>query len=122
MNEAVRGPEIKIAGCPMVRRPRGSLPVLQLEKPQMYKNNVIRLVFLVIILASAAGAYAQGSAGTGSTSTGIGPQTGPAGPGIRSGGWTQQPAAATNNTRTNTNLSPSQKNAMPPPNARGYQK
>ena len=42
--------------------------------------------------------------------------------GIRSGGWTQQPAAATNNSRPTTNLSPSQKNAMPPPNVRGYQR
>jgi hypothetical protein len=80
------------------------------------------LITAILIVVSAGSAYAQGSAGTGRTSTGIAPQTGPAGPGIRSGGWTQQPAAATNNARTNTNLSPSQKNAMPPPSARGYQK
>jgi hypothetical protein len=78
-------------------------------------------IFVVLILVSAGSAYAQGSAGTGGTSTGVGPHYGPAGPEIRSGGWTQQPAAATNNNRTNTNLSPSQKNAMPPPSVRGYQ-
>ena len=49
-------------------------------------------------------------------------QTGLAGPGIRSGGWTQQPAAATNNSRPTTNLSPSRKNAMPPPRRRFYQR
>ena len=85
-------------------------------------RNMIRVTLIISAVASGGGAYAQGSAGTGSTSTGIGPQTGPAGPGIRSRGWTQQPAAATNNSRTNTNLSPSQKNAMPPPSVRGYQK
>ena len=85
-------------------------------------RNMMRATVTILLLVSAGGACAQGSAGTGSTSTGIGPQTGPAGPGIRSGGWTQQPAAATNNGRTNTNLSPSQKNAMPPPNVRGYQR
>jgi hypothetical protein len=81
-----------------------------------------KLVTAILIVLSTASAYAQGSAGTESTSTGIGPHTGPAGPGIRSGGWTQQPAAATNTSRTNSNLSPSQKNAMPPPNVRGYQR
>ena len=85
-------------------------------------RNMIRAILIFLAFVSAGSAYAQGSAGTGSASTGIGPQTGPAGPGIRSGGWTQQPAAATNNSRTNTNLSPSQKNAMPPPNVRGYQR
>ena len=85
-------------------------------------RNMIRVTLIISALVSGGDVYAQGSAGTGSTSTGIGPKTGPAGPGIRSGGWTQQPAAATNNSRTNTNLSPSQKNAMPPPSARGYQK
>jgi hypothetical protein len=85
-------------------------------------RNMIRATFIVSVIISAGSAYAQGSAGTGSTSTGIGLQTGPAGPGIRGGGWTQQPAAATNNSRTNTSLSPAQKNAMPPPNVRGSQK
>jgi len=85
-------------------------------------RNMFRVILIISALVSAGDAYAQGSAGTGNTSTGIGPQTGPSGPGIRSGGWTQQPAAATNNSRTNTNLSPSQKNAMPPPNVRGYQR
>ena len=85
-------------------------------------RNMIRVTLIISALSSGGVAYAQGSGGTGSTSTGIGPQTGPAGPGIRSRGWTQQPAAATNNSGTNTNLSPSQKNAMPPPSARGYQK
>ena len=85
-------------------------------------RNMIRATLMISVLVSAGNAYAQGSAGTGSTSTGIGPQTGPSGPGIRSGGWTQQPAATTNNSRTTTNLSPSQKNAMPPPNVRGYQR
>lgn len=80
------------------------------------------LITAILIVFSVSSAYAQGSAGTGSTSTGIGPQTGPAGPGIRSRGRTQQPAGPTNNIRTNTNLSPSQKNAMPPPNVRSYQR
>ena len=80
------------------------------------------LIMAILIVVSASSAYAQGSAGTGNTSTGIGSQTGPAGPGTRSGEWTQQPAAATNKPRTNTNLSPSQKNAMPPANVRGYQR
>jgi hypothetical protein len=39
------------------------------------------LITAILIVVSAGSAYAQGSAGTGSTSTGIGPQTGPAGPG-----------------------------------------
>ena len=88
----------------------------------MCDRNLIRTLIVISTLASAGSAYAQGSAGTGSTATGIGPQTGPAGPGIRSGGWTQQPAAATNPSRTTTNLIPVQKNAMPPPKVRGYQR
>jgi hypothetical protein len=59
-------------------------------------------------------AHAQGSAGTGKTSTGVGPQVGPRGPGIESGGWTQQPATPTNTTTGSGNLSPAQKNAIPP--------
>ena len=88
----------------------------------MCDRTLIRAIIVIATLVSAGSAYAQGSAGTGNTSTGIGPQTGPAGPGSRSGGWTQQPGAATNTTRTNTDLTPAQKNAMPPPRARGYQK
>jgi hypothetical protein len=81
------------------------------------------LVYAVALLAgllSSPGAFAQsaGSAGTGRTSTGIGAPVGPEGPGIRSGGWTQQPGAATNNATTGSaNLSPSQKNSIPPSNA-----
>ncbi len=72
---------------------------------------------LVAGLLSPSSAFAQGSAGTGSTSTGIGAPAGPAGPGIRSRGWTQQPAAATNAATTGSaNLSPSQKNSIPPTN------
>jgi hypothetical protein len=60
--------------------------------------------------------HAQGSAGTGSTSTGIGPRTGPAGPGRR-GDLTQQPGIATNPNTGGSNLSPAQKNSIPPQNA-----
>jgi hypothetical protein len=67
-------------------------------------------------LLSTSGAHAQGSAGTGSTSTGIGEPAGPAGPGIRRNGWTQQPGAATNAGTINPNLTPAQKNSIPPPN------
>jgi hypothetical protein len=88
----------------------------------MCNSDMIRAFTVLLTLISSGSVYAQGSAGTGITSTGIGQQTGPAGPGIRSGGWTQQPGAATNNTRTDTNLSPAQKNAIPPPSVRGYRK
>jgi hypothetical protein len=78
----------------------------------------IMAVLLVAALIAPLGAFAQGSAGTGSTSTGIGAPAGPAGPGIRSNGWTQQPGAATNTATTGSNsLSPSQKNSIPPTNA-----
>jgi len=78
----------------------------------------IMAVVLVAGLISPLSAFAQGSAGTGSTSTGIGAPAGPAGPGIRSNGWTQQPGAATNTATTGSNnLSPSQKNSIPPTNA-----
>jgi hypothetical protein len=70
----------------------------------------IMAVVLVAGLISPLGAFAQGSAGTGSTSTGIGAPAGPMGPGIRTNGWTQQPGAATNTATTGSaNLSPSQK-------------
>jgi len=88
----------------------------------MCDKNLIRVILLILTVVPAGSAYAQGSAGTGNTSTGIGPQTAPAGPGIRGGGWTQQPGSATNTTSTNKHLTPAQKNAMPPPSARGYQK
>jgi hypothetical protein len=78
-----------------------------------------KVVVVIAVLASPIAAYAQGSAGTGSTSTGLGAPTGPAGPGgIRRGGWTQQPGAVTNPVTGPTNLSPSHKNSIPPPNAR----
>ena len=78
----------------------------------------IIVVALVVDLLSPLSAFAQGSAGTGSTSTGIGAPVGPAGPGIRSRGWTQQPRAPTNTTTPGgANLSPSQKNSIPPTNA-----
>jgi len=79
---------------------------------------MIKVVVVIAVLASPITAYAQGSAGTGSTSTGIGAPTGPAGPGIRRGGWTQQPGAATNPVTGSNNLSPSQRNSIPPLNAR----
>ena len=84
----------------------------------MSKTPVIA-VALVAGLLSSLSAFAQsaGSAGTGRTSTGIGAPVGPEGPGIRSGGWTQQPGAATNATAGSANLSPSQKNSIPPANA-----
>jgi hypothetical protein len=88
----------------------------------MCNSDIIRAFIVLLTLVSPGSVYAQGSAGTGTTSTGIGPQTGPVGPGIRSGGWTQQPGGATNNTRTDTNLSPAQKNAIPPPSVSGYRK
>jgi hypothetical protein len=93
----------------------------------MTKKSIIAVASVAALIAPL-GAFAQGSAGTGSTSTGIGAPAGPAGPGIRSNGWTQQPGPATNNaTAGSTNLTPSQKNSIPPPNvipqnARGYQK
>jgi hypothetical protein len=67
-------------------------------------------------------AFAQGSAGTGSTSTGIGTPTGVPGPGIRTKGETMQPGTATNGSTTNSNLSPSQKNSVPPMNAPQFEK
>jgi hypothetical protein len=76
---------------------------------------MFKVVLVIAVLASPMAAYAQGSAGTGSTSTGLGE---PTGPGIRRGGWTQQPSVATNPVRGPTNLTPSQKNSIPPPNAR----
>jgi len=91
---------------------------------------VTRSLIVSIVVAtfiSPAIAFAQGSAGTGKTSTGLGEPFGPAGPGIRGGGWTQQPGAATNNANRNLNLTPAQRNAIPPPNVlprdtRGYRR
>jgi hypothetical protein len=88
----------------------------------MCDRSMIRAVMVVATLLSTSGAHAQGSTGTGSRSTGIGAQNGPAGPGIRSNGWTQQPVAATNPRTTNTNLSPAEKNSIPPPNSPQFQK
>jgi hypothetical protein len=88
----------------------------------MRDRSMIGAVMVVATLLSTTGAHAQGSAGTGGTSTGIGEPTGPAGPGMRSNGWTQQPGAATNPRTTNTNLSPAEKNSVPPPNAPQFQK
>jgi hypothetical protein len=93
----------------------------------MAKRSIVAMA-LVQALISPLSASAQGSAGTGSTSTGIGAPAGPVGPGIRRNGWTQQPGPATNTAKDgSTNLTPSQKNSIPPPNAipqnaRGYQK
>jgi hypothetical protein len=82
----------------------------------------INAVVLVAGLISPLSVFAQGSAGTGSTSTGIGAPAGAAGPGIRSSGRTQQPGAATNAGRTgNINLSPIEKNRISK-NMRGSQK
>jgi len=78
----------------------------------MSKTSIVAAV-LVAGLISPLSAFAQGSAGTGGTSTGIGAPAGPAGPGIRSSGSTQQPGAATNAGRTrNINLSPAEKNRI----------
>jgi hypothetical protein len=88
----------------------------------MCDRSMIRAIFVVATLLSTSGAHAQGSAGTGSTSTGLGAPTGPDGPGMRSNGWTQQPSAATNPRTTNTNQSPAEKNSIPPPNAPQFQK
>ena len=78
----------------------------------------IKAAAVVATLLSSIAAHAQGSAGTGNASTGIGAPYGPAGRGILGGGWTQQPGAATNTTTGTSNLSPSEKNSIPPPNAR----
>lgn len=82
------------------------------------KCQMFKAIVVVATLVSPIAAVAQGSSGTGSTSTGLGAPSGPAGPGIRNGGWTQQPGAATNPIRGPTNLTPAQKNSTPPPNAR----
>jgi hypothetical protein len=82
----------------------------------------INAAVLIAGLISPLSVFAQGSAGTGNTSTGIAAPAGPAGPGIRSSGWTQQPGAATNAGRTgNINLSPAEKNRISK-NMRGSQK
>jgi hypothetical protein len=80
------------------------------------------IVVIAALILSPLSASAQGSAGTGNTSTGIGAPTGPLGPGIRSEGWTQQPGAATNTATPHGNLSPSEKNSTPPKNAPQFQK
>jgi hypothetical protein len=77
---------------------------------------------LVAALILPGAVIAQGSAGTGNTSTGIGEPVGPAGPGTRRNGWTQQPGAATNTTTGSNHLTPSQKNSIPPPNVRDYRR
>jgi hypothetical protein len=79
-------------------------------------HQTIKAVLALALVAGTSAAQAQGSAGTGITSTGIGPQTGPAGPGRR-GDLTQQPGTATNTSAGTSNLSPAQKNSIPPPNA-----
>jgi hypothetical protein len=84
----------------------------------MITRSIAAGVLVALILPAAV--IAQGSAGTGNTSTGIGDRFGPAGPGIRRNGWTQQPGAATNTTTGSNNLTPSQKNSIPPPNVRAY--
>jgi hypothetical protein len=75
----------------------------------------VKVFVAIALIAGSSSAIAQGSAGTGSTSTGT--QTGPAGPGIRRGGLTQQPGTATNTSAGTSNLSPAQKNSIAPPNA-----
>jgi hypothetical protein len=80
-------------------------------------DQMFRAVTAIVVLATQLASlpsHAQGSAGTGSTSTGIGPASGPAGPGIRRGGMTQQPGVATNRSTGTSSLSPTQKNAIPP--------
>ena len=98
------------SGFPKLRRVFG-------KENAMAKKSIIAVASVAALILPLS-AFAQGSAGTGSTSTGIGAPAGPAGPGIRSNGWTQQPGAATNTATTgSTNLSPSQKNSIPPTNA-----
>jgi hypothetical protein len=63
---------------------------------------MLKAVIVIAALVSPVTGHAQGSSGTG----------------IRSGGWTQQPGAATNPVTGPTNLTPAQKNAIPPANAR----
>jgi hypothetical protein len=53
----------------------------------MAKKSIIAVASVAALIAPL-GAFAQGSASTGSTSTGIGARAGTAGPGIRSNGWT----------------------------------
>jgi hypothetical protein len=97
------------------------------KEDAMAKKSIIAVASVAALILPLS-AFAQGSAGTGSTSTGIGAPAGPTGPGIRSNGWTQQPGAATNTATTGSiNLSPSQKNSIPPTNAipknaKGYPK
>jgi hypothetical protein len=81
-------------------------------------HQTVRAAVAVAFIAGISPADAQGSAGTGSTSTGIGPQTGPAGPGRR-GDLTQQPGTATNTTAGQSNLTPAQKNSIQQRNAPG---
>jgi len=92
----------------------------------MVTRSLVVAIFVVTLIPPAI-AFAQGSAGTGKTSTGLGEPYGPAGPGIRGGGWTQQPGAATNPTSRNLNLTPAERNSIPPPNVlprdmRGYRR
>ena len=78
----------------------------------MSRKSIIAVVLGAALVSPISG-FAQGSAGTGRTSTGIGAPAGPPGPGIRSDGWTQQPGAATNAGRTgNVNLSPAERNRI----------
>ena len=91
----------------------------------MATRSLVAGICLTLLISSIA--FAQGSAGTGNTSTGLGNPYGPAGPGIQGGGWTQQPGTATNPTGQNLNVAPAQRNSMPPANAiprdtRGYRK
>jgi hypothetical protein len=88
------------------------------DYPSSGECQMFKALVVFAALASPITAYAQGSSGTGSTSTGLGAPSTTAGPGIRSGGRTQQPAAATNSVKGPTNLTPAQKNSIPPPNAR----
>jgi hypothetical protein len=83
-------------------------------------RSTIKATVVVATLLATSSAQAQGSAGTGSTSTGIGQSYGPDGPGVR-GIWTQQPGVATNARSTRSNLSPAQKNSIPPLNSLSFQ-
>src|SRR5450432_3201052 len=71
------------SGFPKLRRTFG-------KENAMAKKSIIAVVSVAALILPLS-AFAQGSAGTGSTSTGIGAPAGPAGPGIRSNGWTQHP-------------------------------
>ena len=109
--------EERVSHCPVCIHHRR-------EKTMASRSLTIGICVAALILPATV--LAQGSAGTGNTSTGIGAPYGLAGPGIRGDG-TQQPGSATNTTGQNLNVTPAQRNSVPPANmlprdARGYRR